>query len=259
MVFKEKTMQLEATHNPTLNDSQASDKLARAVEHYSQDYFQHPLASSKLRLRMTFWGIWVYSQHRFKRLLDMIIVVLVTPLLMPIIAMTALAIKLESPGPVIFKQTRVGKWGKQFTCYKFRSMRINSDEIKQTLLDKNEADGPIFKIQNDPRITRIGRIIRKTSIDELPQLYNVLKGEMSIVGPRPAVPNEVLEYQFDQRRRLDAIPGLTGLQQVSGRSDLQFERWIEFDMQYIAKQSIRHDIIIILKTIPAVIFGKGAY
>lgn len=252
-------MQLQSVRDLDLREQASNEKRELTIEHHTYDYFHHPLASSKLQLRIAAWGLWIHCQHGLKRLIDIAIIFISLPFLFPLIVLTALAIKLESPGPVIFKQIRVGKWGRPFTCYKFRSMRIDAEQVKQTLLDQNEVDGPVFKMQNDPRITRVGRIIRKTSIDELPQILNVVKGEMSIVGPRPAVPNEVLEYEFEQRRRLNAIPGLTGLQQVSGRSDLTFERWIELDMQYIAEQSIWRDLSIIIKTIPTVIFGKGAY
>jgi lipopolysaccharide/colanic/teichoic acid biosynthesis glycosyltransferase len=177
----------------------------------------------------------------------------------PVILGVAIAIKLESPGPVFYSQMRVGKWGETFTLYKLRSMYIDADQRKQELTDQNEADGPIFKMKQDPRITRVGRIIRKLSIDELPQLYNVLRGDMSMVGPRPAVPQEVAQYQFEERNRLEVTPGITGLQQISGRSDLDFKRWVELDFQYIAEQGLRTDIMIMLKTIPAVISGKGAY
>jgi lipopolysaccharide/colanic/teichoic acid biosynthesis glycosyltransferase len=172
---------------------------------------------------------------------------------------TAIAIKLDTPGPIIFKQVRVGKWGKTFNCYKFRSMFIDAEARKAELMVHNEADEVVFKMKRDPRVTRIGRIIRKLSIDELPQIFNVIKGDMSLVGPRPPVPIEVEDYQFDQYRRLDTIPGITGLQQISGRSELSFKRWVELDVQYIKEQSLKKDIEIILKTIPAVISGRGAY
>jgi lipopolysaccharide/colanic/teichoic acid biosynthesis glycosyltransferase len=138
-------------------------------------------------------------------------------------------------------------------------MYIDAEERKRELMEQNEADGPVFKMRDDPRITPVGRILRKSSIDELPQLFNVLKGEMSLVGPRPAVPEEVDEYEYYQLGRLDAVPGITGLQQVNGRSDIDFKRWVELDLQYIAEQSLLTDIKILLKTIPAVIFGRGAY
>ena len=138
-------------------------------------------------------------------------------------------------------------------------MYTNAEEIKAQLMAQNEADGPIFKMKNDPRITKVGKIIRKLSLDELPQVFNVINGDMSLVGPRPAVPKEVVEYTPHQLRRLDAIPGLTGLQQVSGRSDLDFEQWIAYDLQYIEEQSVVTDVKILLMTVPAVLTGKGAY
>jgi len=239
---------------------QPSDpKLARILQLYGEGSFQSPNAARRLQLRLLLWNIQMQIVQRLKRGVDLVLATIALITLFPLILLTALAIKLESPGPIIFKQTRVGKWGKLFTCYKFRSMGIDAETRKKELLTHNEVDGPIFKMQIDPRVTRVGRIIRKLSIDELPQLFNVFKGDMSLVGPRPPVPQEVNQYKFDHLRRLDAIPGLTGLQQVSGRSDLSFERWVELDMQYISQQSVRKDIEILLKTIPAVILGKGAY
>jgi lipopolysaccharide/colanic/teichoic acid biosynthesis glycosyltransferase len=138
-------------------------------------------------------------------------------------------------------------------------MYIDAEERKAELMALNEADGVVFKMKDDPRVTRVGRIIRKLSIDELPQLLNVIKGEMSLVGPRPPVPAEVSLYKFDQIRRLESVPGITGLQQVSGRSNLDFKRWVELDLEYIAEQSLMKDIEILLRTIPAVLFSKGAY
>jgi lipopolysaccharide/colanic/teichoic acid biosynthesis glycosyltransferase len=138
-------------------------------------------------------------------------------------------------------------------------MENDADQKKAELMDLNEADEVVFKIKDDPRVTKVGRIIRKLSIDELPQLFNVIKGEMSLVGPRPPVPIEVAQYEFETFRRLDALPGITGLQQVSGRSELEFQRWIELDFQYIQEQSLLKDIEILIRTIPSVISGKGAY
>lgn len=143
--------------------------------------------------------------------------------------------------------------------YKFRSMLVGADKMKDNLLENNESGGVIFKMKRDPRITRVGRIIRKLSIDELPQLYNVLKGDMSLVGPRPPVPREVAEYQLSDRRRLEIIPGLTCLWQVSGRSDINFEGQVTLDVQYLESQSLKGDIMLLLKTIPAVLSGRGAY
>jgi len=244
----------------TQNNSTNTDaKLAHILEIYEKERFQSADAIGRLQLRLLLWRIQLQIVQRLKRGLDLLLATIALLVLFPLMLFTALAIKIESPGPVIFRQTRVGKWGKPFICYKFRSMCIDAETRKSELLRHNEVDGPIFKMQSDPRITGVGRIIRKLSIDELPQLFNVLKGDMSLVGPRPPVPQEVKQYKFDHLRRLDAIPGLTGLQQVSGRSDLSFERWVELDMQYIAHQSLRKDVEILLKTIPAVILGKGAY
>lgn len=198
-------------------------------------------------------------QNIAKRSFDLLIAFLMLPFVLPIMLCAAILIKLDSSGPIIFKQQRVGKWGRRFNCYKFRSMCSDAENKKAELGCFNEADDVIFKIKRDPRITRIGRIIRKLSIDELPQIFNVIKGDMSLVGPRPPVPCEVDQYSFDVFRRLDAVPGITGLQQVSGRSDLTFKRWVELDLEYIRSQSLKKDIEILLLTVPAVISGKGAY
>ena len=241
----------------TLSDS--DQKLEKILSTYASGRLQKPAASRQLHLKFMVWSLRNRINQSLKRCLDLTLAFFAVIGTAPLFIITALAIKLESPGPVIFKQERVGKWGKRFTCYKFRSMRIDAEEIKQSLAAQNEADGPIFKMQDDPRVTRVGRIIRKLSIDELPQFFNILKGDMSFVGPRPPLPKEVYEYELEQLRRLDTVPGLTGLQQVSGRSDLTFERWVELDLEYISKQSVQLDIIILLKTIPTVLMGKGAY
>ena len=200
-----------------------------------------------------------HSFMRQKRIFDVAICLLSLPVTLPLMATVALAVRLESEGGVIFRQTRLGRWGKPFTCFKFRSMQIDAEEVKQQLTQHNEVDGPVFKMKRDPRVTRVGRIIRKLSLDELPQIFNVLRGDMSLVGPRPPVPSEVLEYTSYQMQRLQTIPGLTGLQQVSGRSDLEFEQWVAYDLQYVAEQSLRKDIEILLRTVPAVVSGRGAY
>jgi len=210
-------------------------------------------------LRLIGWVIGIKLQQWIKRLMDVSVSIAALILFSPIFLLTAIAIKLDSPGPLFFKQTRVGKWGRLFGVYKFRSMYIDAEQRKEALMRQNEADGPVFKMRQDPRITRVGRVIRKLSIDELPQLINVLRGEMSLVGPRPPLPKEVDQYEYFQRKRLDASVGITGLQQVSGRSDLNFEKWVAYDIEYIEKQSFWFDIKILLKTIPAVLAGKGAY
>ncbi len=194
-----------------------------------------------------------------KRLFDVAVCLFLLPVVLPVMALVALAIRLDSKGGVLFQQTRIGRHGEPFTCLKFRSMYTNAEEIKANLMTQNESDGPVFKMKNDPRITKVGSIIRKLSLDELPQVFNVINGDMSLVGPRPAVPSEVVQYTDKQMKRLDAIPGLTGLQQVSGRSDLDFESWINYDLQYIEDQCVINDIKILLRTVPAVVTGKGAY
>ena len=240
-------------------NTQIDDKAARMLDIYATKSFQSIEATQRLRFTLALWVIRTKIRRSMKRLFDAGIAILAIIFTSPIIIGTAILIRLESPGSVVFKQTRIGKLGKPFTCYKFRSMYMDAEDRKQALMAQNEADGPVFKMKNDPRITRVGRIIRKLSIDELPQLLNVMKGEMSLVGPRPAVPQEVAAYEFDAMRRLEAEPGITGLQQVSGRSNLDFKRWIELDLQYISEQRFRKDVMILLKTIPAVLFQRGAY
>lgn len=171
----------------------------------------------------------------------------------------AILIKLDSPGPILVRQVRVGRHGQVFKFYKFRSMRDRADQELKDLLAKNEASGPIFKIRNDPRRTRVGRWLRRFSLDELPQLFNVLKGDMSLIGPRPPFLHEVEKYEDWHRRRLDVAPGLTGLWQVSGRSDIPFEEMALLDIWYIENWSLSLDVKILLRTVPAVLFGYGAY
>lgn len=176
----------------------------------------------------------------------------------PVMLIAAIAIKLDSKGPVLFKQVRAGRNGRKFTMYKFRSMVVDAEELKARLAHLNEMGGPVFKIKHDPRITRIGRFIRKTSIDELPQLFNIIKGDMSLVGPRPPLPSEVAQYEAWQRRRLSVKPGLTGLWQVSGRNQIDFEEWMQLDLDYIDNWSLWLDLKIIFKTVPVVLFRTGA-
>jgi len=195
----------------------------------------------------------------FKRSFDVIAAGIGLLIISPILLATAIAIKLDSKGTVFYRQKRIGKNGQIFHMYKFRSMISNADELKEALEKHNEADGPVFKIKNDPRITRIGEFIRKYSIDELPQLLNVLKGDMSLVGPRPPVSSEVEKYGDWEWRRLEVLPGITGLWQVSGRSDLSFQQWMNLDLYYIENWSFALDLKILLKTIPTVIKGEGAY
>jgi exopolysaccharide biosynthesis polyprenyl glycosylphosphotransferase len=198
-------------------------------------------------------------QRALKRGMDVAIVVIGGLLTLPLMSLVALAIKLDSPGPVFFRQLRVGQGGQQFWCYKFRSMHQGSEEELGRLQAYNEADGPLFKIREDPRCTRVGRWLRRISLDELPQIYNVLRGEMSLVGPRPALPNEVAQYETWHMRRLEVAPGITGMWQVSGRSNLTFDEGCLLDIYYIENWSPSLDIKILLRTAPQVFLGDGAY
>jgi lipopolysaccharide/colanic/teichoic acid biosynthesis glycosyltransferase len=194
-----------------------------------------------------------------QRALDVLFCSVLLLLLWPVFGVIALLIRLDSPGPVLFKQRRVGRDGEEFWFYKFRSM-VSDAEAKRHLLEmQNERTGPVFKMKNDPRITRVGRVLRKFSLDELPQLINVLKGDMSLVGPRPALPREVALYTPRQRQRLIGLPGVTGLWQVSGRASLSFERAVELDLYYIEHQSLGLYFRILLLTVPAVLRSDGAY
>jgi exopolysaccharide biosynthesis polyprenyl glycosylphosphotransferase len=229
------------------------------LEKFANEHFNSVRNVQRMRLHLLGWVIRHKITSSLKRVFDIVVALPVLLLLIPIFILIAIIIKLDSPGKIFFRQERVGKWGKPFYLYKFRSMSVDAEERKSELLDRNEADGVVFKIKDDPRVTRFGRFLRKSSLDELPQFYNVLRGEMSLVGPRPPVPYEVEQYHFDERRRLNAIPGITGLQQISGRSDMPFKQWVEYDLQYIEESSLLKDIEILIRTIPAVLRGKGAY
>jgi exopolysaccharide biosynthesis polyprenyl glycosylphosphotransferase len=194
-----------------------------------------------------------------KRALDLVVVLVAAVPALIIGLLIALAVKLDSPGPVIYPGVRVGRNGKPFKMYKFRSMIVDAEKQKKALAVLNEADGPLFKIKDDPRLTRVGRWIRKTSLDELPQLWNVFTGTMSLVGPRPPLAEEVAEYKQWHMQRLTAIGGLTGLWQVSGRADLTFDELCLLDIYYIENWSLSLDIRILLQTIPHMLFGRGAY
>lgn len=180
-------------------------------------------------------------------------------LLLPLFPFIVLLIKLETPGPIFFRQARVGRHGIIFACYKFRSMCGDAERRKDQLRHLNEASGAAFKIKDDPRITGVGRFLRRSSLDEFPQLWNVLRGEMAIVGPRPQIPSEVSQYSGADALRLLVRPGLTCLWQVSGRSHLDFGEWMELDRQYVRRRSLLFDLQVLLRTLPAVIERKGAY
>ncbi len=194
-----------------------------------------------------------------RRLLDIAVSGTALMLLAPLFLVVGILVKVTSKGPIIFKQQRAGQGGKPFWFFKFRSMRVDAEKIREQLAESNEKDGPIFKIKNDPRMTPIGRFLRKTSIDELPQLWNVLRGDMTLVGPRPPMLNEVAEYEPWQRERLNVKGGLTCVWQVSGRSEIGFEEWVRMDLRYAQRRSMSLDLMLLLRTAEAVVSGKGAY
>ncbi|MDI6810031.1 MAG: sugar transferase [Candidatus Eisenbacteria bacterium] len=197
--------------------------------------------------------------RRGKRMLDVAASAVALILCIPVYLAIAIAVKLDSRGPVFYTSTRLGFKGKPFLFYKIRSMYEGAHESRKKLLHLNEVDGPVFKLSNDPRVTRVGAFLRKTSLDELPQLFNVLRGDMSLVGPRPPIPEEVEMYEPWERRRLDVKPGLTCLWQISGRSTLGFKEWMRLDIEYIRNQSFWTDIRLLIRTIPAVLSRRGAY
>lgn len=229
---------------------------------YASDSFRAMPLLRRCRLmhKRYAWRAVVGGAHVLKRLIDSVVSIGMLLVLAPLFAVVALMIKFTDGGPVLFWQARVGKWGREFPFPKFRSMVTNAEKLKDDLLSQSQhADAKTFKMKNDPRITWIGRIIRKLSIDELPQLWCVLNGDMSLVGPRPPLPREVAIYSLSDRRRLDITPGLTCIWQVSGRGDIPFPQQVELDVKYIHSHSLTNDLKILLMTVPAVLFGKGAY
>jgi exopolysaccharide biosynthesis polyprenyl glycosylphosphotransferase len=195
----------------------------------------------------------------FKRMVDVLGAGIGLLVLSPFLLLIAVLIRLDSPGPPLYRQIRVGRDGRLFSVVKFRSMIRDADQHKEEILHLNEAAGPMFKIRDDPRLTRMGRFLRRISLDELPQLWNVLRGDMSLVGPRPALPEEVADYTAWQRRRLSTSPGMTGLWQVSGRSDIPFDEMVLLDIYYIENWSPLLDATILVRTVPKVLLGTGAY
>lgn len=193
-----------------------------------------------------------------KRILDLTICALFLPVLLPVIGLCALAIWIDDPGPIFFMQKRTGKGGRRFKMFKLRTMAKNAEELKQKYAHLNELTWPDFKITNDPRVTRVGRILRKTSLDELPQIFNIIKGDMSLVGPRPTS-FDVSTYKLWHTERLEVVPGLTGLWQVSGRSDLDFDDRLRLDIDYIERRSLWLDIWILIRTVTVVFTQEGAY
>ena len=232
----------------------------RELSALSEELCSRSRSGGRIAFRMRIWYFTVAFSYRLKRSFDILIAASLLILLAPLLALVSLLIKATSPGPIIFSQIRVGRFGRHFRFYKFRSMYTDAECRKKMLLPRNQsADGVIFKMKNDPRVTPFGRIIRKLSIDELPQLVNVLLGDMSLVGPRPPLPSEVRQYTLEDRKRLNVIPGLTCLWQISGRSDIPFSQQVKLDKEYIRSRSIRRDFLILLKTIPVIFSGKGAY
>ncbi len=232
------------------------DHLLSTLNHaYGRRYWLHvgkiTVLKYALRIRPIF-SFWL------KRMFDILVSSLLLILLAPVFLVLTILIKLDG-GPAFYCQWRIGRYGKEFKFWKFRSMIVDADKLKANLADQNEMEGGvIFKMKNDPRITPIGRFIRRTSLDELPQLWNVLTGEMSLVGPRPPLPEEARQYTARERKRLDTKQGITCIWQVSGRSEICFSDQVDLDLQYIQEESLWNDIKLLLKTLPAVISGRGA-
>lgn len=239
--------------------SRRSDK-ATVTNRFLKVHSTFPLSRFRFKVRHVTWKLVVAGTYGLKRSMD--IMISATAILMMFVPLIFLAIILrsESPGPLFYGQTRVGRWGRLFKMYKFRSMYVDADQRREALMNTNEMEGGvIFKMKDDPRITRVGKFIRKYSIDELPQFWNVLMGDMSLVGPRPPIPSEVAQYSVSDRRRLEVKPGITCIWQVSGRSEIPFKEQVQLDVQYIESTSVWQDLKILFATIPAVLFGKGAY
>lgn len=255
-VWREKTRNGSVLRPSLMTPSKESDLL----DYYEGLGTRKSMRIRVLNLKRKLWASGRLVGQLIKRAVDVIVSAVMILLLSPMLLLVMLIIRLESPGPVFYSQTRVGYKGRLFKLWKFRSMYIDADKRRAELEAQNEMHGGvIFKMKRDPRITRTGRIIRKLSIDELPQLWNVFKGDMSLVGPRPALPSEVELYSVEERVRLYAKPGITCIWQVSGRSDIPFPQQVLLDEDYLYSQSVFTDFKLLLKTIPAVISGKGAY
>ncbi len=245
------------TQYPSGREEDDRKQLFERYEHIGRVAFRNTL---RLYAKRAVWVAVVRTTFLTKRLFDIFASAFFLILLAPLFVACAIAIHRDSPGPIFFKQTRVGRWGKLFPMWKFRSMYIDAEARKKELEKLNEMNGGVlFKMKEDPRITKVGKFIRKASIDELPQLWNVLIGNMSLVGPRPALPSEVNQYSLAERRRLEVIPGITCIWQVSGRSDIPFDQQVGLDVEYIESQSFWLDVKLLLLTIPAVLLGRGAY
>ena len=231
------------------------------IEELEKRYAHGAMLNRQYQFKKFAWLFIVNGSKFIKRMIDIVSAGSAILLFSPMFILIMLAIKLTDGGPIFYISTRVGKWGREFDFPKFRSMVINADKIKDELLQDNEhgSEGVTFKMKNDPRITWIGRFLRRTSLDESPQLWSVFVGDMTLVGPRPPVPREVALYTISDRRRLDITPGITCIWQVTGRSDIPFPEQVELDVKYINSQSVWQDIKLLFMTIPAVLLGKGAY
>ncbi len=236
-----------------MNNEEELDALVQDLEDRQSHGFRR-------QLKNDIWRLTVWGSYKVKRTVDVVASGLGLLVLSPVFLTIAALVRLTSPGPAFFRQVRVGRFGRHFTFYKFRSMYVDAEARKAALLAQNEsADGVIFKMKNDPRVTSIGRFLRRTSLDELPQLFNVFIGDMSLVGPRPPLPSEVREYTLEDRKRLNVKPGITCIWQISGRSDIPFAQQVSLDKDYIRSHGFLSDLFILFKTIPAILTGKGAY
>jgi lipopolysaccharide/colanic/teichoic acid biosynthesis glycosyltransferase len=247
----EETMDQEIRLDP------AAEELLLDLSRAEPDLIAYEPAEEHIASRGLLGAAW--WQIAIKRTLDITISALAILVLTPLLLAVAILVKVTSRGPVFYVQQRVGRGGKPFRMIKFRSMHQDAHDIRDEHVENNIHVGPIFKIRDDPRVTSVGRVIRRLSIDELPQLFNVLMGGMSLVGPRPPLPEEFLDYTERERQRLLVKPGVTCIWQVSGRSDLDFNTWVDMDLEYIETWSLRLDIRLLAKTVPAVLTGRGAY
>lgn len=242
------------------HESQAEERLAELQDLDARFRARNLGMSLQSRRKRLMWAATIRVAQIVKRLIDIIFSAIMLTLLAPLFLVIAACIWLTDRGPVLFWQIRIGQYGREFRFPKFRSMVVNAEALKDKILAMNQhGDNKTFKMKNDPRITWIGKILRKFSLDELPQFWCVLIGDMTLVGPRPPVPREVALYAVSDRRRLDVRPGLTCIWQVSGRSNIPFEGQVLLDAEYIESQSLWLDIVLLAKTIPAVLLGKGAY
>jgi len=243
-----------------LRERVAGSRTTAAAALHVDNWAERRIAALRSQIRMRMPAVRDSVLDVGKRCLDILASGVAILLLLPFLLSVALAIRLESKGPIVFRQLRVGRDGQPFTMFKFRSMFVDAEARKAALMASNEmAGGVLFKMRDDPRVTRVGRFIRRTSIDELPQLFNVLRGDMSLVGPRPPLPSEVAQYTLKDRGRLGAAPGITCIWQVSGRSEIPFPQQVEMDLDYIQGQSLAGDVRLLLKTVPALVRGRGAY